>query len=94
MGLKPWEFESLTPKEFNLMLEGYLAKRKYKNIARAEALTMIINCCGYVDEKIEVQDLLGFNPYEQTDTLKYEGKAAALYDLQSIFAEMEVKESG
>lgn len=60
MGLKPWEFDRLTPPEFARMLKGYRARQEQELYRTAWLACWIIS--PHVKRKLTPEKLLGLPP--------------------------------
>lgn len=61
LGLMPWDFFRLTPREFRLLVEGH-AKRKRKDLEREAAWVCVIaNSGGRLKKTLRPTDLIGMS---------------------------------
>jgi hypothetical protein len=58
LNLKPWEFEELTPREFDLMCEGYEARMKETDARLAYFFTMATNVHLKASGRIKISDIM------------------------------------
>ena len=79
IGLKPVEFEELTPGEFRLLVEAYEARRKDEDYRRSYFVSMMMN--PHLKEPIRPEQI--FDPlYYTADEIKEKKNRAAEEELE------------
>jgi hypothetical protein len=85
LGLKPWEFDRLTPGEFSDMLNGYKEKVEAEKFRCAWMVANLVNVHLDKSNKVSIDDLLGKK--DQLAEKKPEQKKRELIELRRRFGE-------
>ena len=84
MGLKPWEFDRLTPGEFTDILEGFNTRQEMEYQRTAWLAANLMNL--HLKRKVTAAKLLG--KHKKRDTRTKEQKRAELDEVKRLLGEV------